>query len=180
MTDIWTEDGIAEAMRLKNVEGLTFAAIAERFNVTRNVIAGVIFREVNRDDIRVNIWTTERVEKLRQMYEDQRSYFVISQAIGVSESSVRRKARILGLPSRTQDSSVRFRWIGGKPSRNVRTPPRAFAVVLAPDTTPVPLMERTGCCYPTTEHSPHLFCNAEVSKSSYCDFHQRVMYGRPE
>jgi hypothetical protein len=52
-------------------------------------------------------------------------------------------------------------------------------VVTAPESIPVPLMERTGCCYPTTPEGPHLFCNAPTSGTTdYCEFHRRVMYPR--
>jgi len=48
---------------------------------------------------------------------------------------------------------------------------QAYAV---PGSTPVPLEKRTGCAWPVTERSPHLFCNEAIPdghKLPYCADH---------
>lgn len=46
-----------------------------------------------------------------------------------------------------------------------------------PNTNPVSLSERTGCCWPIEHGSTHLFCNASVnprSRNRWCDGHYRM------
>jgi hypothetical protein len=43
-----------------------------------------------------------------------------------------------------------------------------------PGTTPVSLEHRTGCAWPVTRASPHLFCNEPKVRGSYCQHHHSI------
>lgn len=56
------------------------------------------------------------------------------------------------------------------------TPPQPRRHVNHPPMTPVTLWERTGCCFPTNEGGPYLFCdNPQRHPTSYCEFHGNLM-----
>lgn len=56
------------------------------------------------------------------------------------------------------------------------TPPQPRKHIEHPPMAPVTLWERTGCCFPTNDGSPFLFCNNELHFStSYCLFHGNLM-----
>lgn len=140
-------------------------------------------------------WTMEQLDTLRRMWVEGASYTEIAIAVGKSRNSIAGKSHRLGLPKRDMEhfrrksaESARKRW--GEPREKPkpkhfslkrcqpkeRKPPMMLRVVSAPDSKPVPLIERTGCCYPTSEEKPHLFCNEPVNSGEYCEFHYRVMY----
>ena len=138
------------------------------------------------------IWKPEDDDKLAHLRDEGLSYSEIGQHFGVSRNAISGRVNRLKLKPRTNEHSANMRWHGsGKPERKPKskpmplkpftyrkgivTPPRFFAILDAPNAVPVPLMERTGCCYPVTEHKPHLFCNAETD-GSYCEFHRSLMY----
>lgn len=137
------------------------------------------------------IWTEEQDTTLRTMRDDGASYDEIGSVLGVTRNAVSGRVNRLKLVPRPQDYAGKaakrwqvtnrpakakplhlkpMNWRKGKP-----TPPMFFAVHEAPKAVPVPLIDRTGCCYPVTEHGPHLFCN-EATDGSYCKFHRSVMY----
>lgn len=145
-------------------------------------------------------WTMEQLDTLRSMYAAGCTYLQIGVALNRSRGSIAGKAERLGLPKRGPAHIARVaaqnahkRWAEtprlpkskSKPTNysiksnpRERKPPMFLRVVSVPDSKPVPLMDRTGCCYPTTGEKPHLFCNEPTAKGDYCEFHFRIMYPR--
>ena len=138
------------------------------------------------------IWTETEDARLISMRDDGASYAEIGSVLGVTRNAVSGRVNRLKLVPRPQDYAGKaakrwqntprpakakpmhlkpMNWRKGKP-----TPPKFFAVYEAPKAVPVDLIERTGCCYPVTEHKPHKFCNAETESGDYCKFHRAVMY----
>lgn len=125
------------------------------------------------------------------------SFRDIASALGKSRNAIIGKCHRLQLPKRGNEhqrimaqKAAKARW-GDAPrpqkpkhfslkraSPKERKPPMFLRVVSVPDSKPVPLMERTGCCYPTTGEKPHLYCNEPISKGEYCGTHYRVIYTR--
>lgn len=142
-------------------------------------------------------WTADAIDTLRQMWAEGASFSEIGNRIRKTRCAVAGKVRRLKLPSRGHEhfrqqaaKAARRRWdaipreqkpkfFRLTPTRpKERKPPMLLRVVSVPDSIPVPLMERTGCCYPTTIDGPHLFCNVPTAKGDYCEFHHKVMYPR--
>lgn len=139
-------------------------------------------------------WTMEQIDALRAMWAAGKTCEQIGMALHRSRSCIAGKVRRLNLERRTPAHSAQIRWAntprapkqktGGfrltdRTKPHHRKAPSFVFVIPAPDSAPVPIIERTGCGYPTTEHSPHLFCNAAVEgHSSYCEFHHRIVYVR--
>ncbi len=127
-------------------------------------------------------WTMEQLDTLRSMWAEGRTAREIGAVLKRTRNSILGKAHRLGLPKhqgantpRKPDTRVgRVRTFPKQ--RNKRLPPMHFKVIAVPDTVSVTLNERTGCCYPTTNESPHLFCNAPKSTGDYCEFHYQLMY----
>lgn len=139
-------------------------------------------------------WTIEQIDALRAMWAAGKTCEQIGMALHRSRSMIAGKVRRLNLERRTPAHSANIRWAntprapkqktGGfrltdRTKPHHRRAPSKLAVLEAPGSVPVPLTERTGCCYPTSEESPHLFCNAAVEgERSYCEFHHRIVYVR--
>ena len=138
------------------------------------------------------IWTQAQDDILVTMRDAGETYGVIAHKLGVTRNAISGRVNRLKLKPRDQSFSANVRWHGeGKPEKpakpkkaplkpitwrkGVVTGPKFFAIVEAPNTVPVGIMERTGCCYPVTERGPHKFCNAET-EGTYCKFHRSVMY----
>jgi len=129
-------------------------------------------------------WTPDEDVALRALHAEGKSFTEIAHIMGRSKNSLIGRAyrlnlpkRIPGAPRRYQDRSQRVRLPKPVSTRTERKPPMFLRVVTAPESKPVPLMERTGCCYPTTNEGPFLFCNAPPSgHTDYCEFHRRLMY----
>lgn len=137
-------------------------------------------------------WTIEAIDALKALHAEGKTRSEIGAALGVSRSAVSGKIDRLNLPKRGLDHTrkvaamnARKRWdatlrlprSATAPRKNSeRKVPMLLRVVIAPESRPVPLMERTGCCYPTTVDGPHLFCDLTTEAGAYCEFHQRVMY----
>ena len=134
-------------------------------------------------------------DTVRRMWAEGASLSEIGAVLGRTRSSVAGRVRRLGLPKKGAShnrhaasvKAAQARW--GEPrikkpfsfkqaKPKERKPPMLLRVVSVPDSKPVPLQERTGCCYPTTTESPHLFCNERTEGGSYCNFHRAVMYPR--
>lgn len=141
-------------------------------------------------------WTMEQIDTVRRMWADGATLSQIGAAVNRSRSAVAGKVDRLELPKKTAAAIAALnahnaakRWEGRphKPSKpftfkkahpKERKPPMFLRVVSVPDSKPVPLGERTGCCYPTTGEKPHLFCNEPLAHGDYCETHYWVMYPR--
>ena len=135
-------------------------------------------------------WTAEEDAILRALYDEGKSYSQIGKALNRTKCGCISRGRKLKLPprpdlhaKRMSERTTRLRARAANPygySRPKRTrerkPPMIMRVVPAPDSIPVPLVDRTGCAYPTTHNGPHLFCNAPTGGNPYCSFHHNVMF----
>jgi hypothetical protein len=140
-------------------------------------------------------WTMVHIDTLRSMWAEGATFSEIGLALSRSRSCIAGKVRRLGLPKRGAAHVARVcrqnaekRWAEPRPPKapkpfslkrttpKERKPPMFLRVVSVPESKPVPLMERTGCCYPTTPEGPHLFCNEPAGRGDYCEFHFRIMY----
>ena len=132
-----------------------------------------------------SFWTADRIDTLRTLHAQNMTFDEIGAKLGTTRLAVNRKANRLGLSKRMAGFAAEYRWrFNEKPKpivspfdrRTTPKPPQHYGVVLAPGSLPVPLIERTGCCYPTTDGKPFMFCNAATSRGDYCDFHRRRMF----
>jgi hypothetical protein len=126
-------------------------------------------------------WSPEQNETLRTLYLQGLSFSEIGRAMGRTKNSCKGRACRLKFPPRSNPKLEQIRATKAQARRQStkRRPPMHLSVVTAPDSVPVGIMERTGCCYPTTKEGPHLFCNAATSgNTDYCEFHLQVMYPR--
>lgn len=142
-------------------------------------------------------FTPDEDETLYKLFADGKSFSEIGKAMGRTKNSVISRSRKLKLGSRgdlhtqrmaSRSAKMRKYNAAPKPKQKhfslkrttprERKPPMFLRVVTAPDSKPVPLVDRTGCCYPTTPHGPHLFCNEPTQGRDYCEFHHSVMYKR--
>ena len=134
-------------------------------------------------------WTMEALDRLRVMHAEGKTFLEIAAALNTTRCSVAGKAHRLKLPHRSQSFSAQKRWATAEPksktskpflftNKRERKPPMLLRIVTVPDAVPVSLIERTGCCYPTTTEKPHLFCNAPKGDHTgdYCEVHFRTMY----
>lgn len=130
----------------------------------------------------INSWTMEQLDTLRKMWAEGRTAREIGAVLKRNRNSILGKAHRLGLPKHDgantpRKPDVRVGRVRTFPKqKHKRLPPMHLQIVTAPDTVPVPLNDRTGCCYPTTAEGPHLFCNAPKSTGDYCEFHYQLMY----
>lgn len=142
-------------------------------------------------------WTPDEDDMLRNLFAEGKSYSQIGAAVGRTKNAAISRSRKLKLGSRgdlhtqrmaSRSAKMRKYNAPAKPKQKhfslkrttprERKPPMFLRVVPAPDSKPVPLVDRTGCCYPTTPHGPHLFCNEPTQGRDYCEFHHNVMYKR--
>lgn len=145
----------------------------------------------------MNEWTADKIDTLRQMWANGATFSQIGMALHRSRSAIAGKVRRLKLPKRgadhlravnAQNAAKRWENTAHKPksrhfslkrtSPKERKPPMHLRVVSVPESKPVPLMERTGCCFPTTSDRPHLFCDLPLGRGAYCQTHYKVMYPR--
>lgn len=132
-------------------------------------------------------WTPDMDAALRHHYEAGKTFAEIGPLLDKTRSAIAARVHRLGLPKRGAAFSANKRWqrddrpareVRGRPSlKGVRQKPMRIECKEAPGSVPVVLWERSGCCYPTNEGGPYLFCNEPVqAKASYCEFHRRRMF----
>lgn len=139
-------------------------------------------------------WSMQQIDTLRRMWVEGASFSKIGIAVGKSKNAVAGKSHRLGLLKRGVEhlrrkaaENARERWGDRSKPKNKsfsfkrtsskeRKPPMFLRVVSVPGSRPVSLVERTGCCYPTSSDKPHLFCNQPKDRGDYCEFHFIVMY----
>lgn len=142
-------------------------------------------------------WTSVEDETLRALYDQFKSFSQIGKILNRTKGSCISRSRRLRFPPRpelhvkrqtertTAARHARLERAKNRTERRVaakkgeRLPPMLQRVFVAPDSVPVDLIARTGCCYAVTTESPHRFCNApKGSGSDYCEFHHGIMYRR--
>lgn len=150
------------------------------------------------------IWTEDRIQQLRDMKAVGLSAAKIAVCLGqdFSRNSVIGKAHRLGIGGkekmvleqpREKHRPVRAPHVNkitlppiSKPDPKYRwgfTPRREPVVSIpAPVTEHVTLEHRTGCCWPTNDGKPFLYCNAPTKlngdQSGYCPHHEQRMYSQ--
>lgn len=139
-----------------------------------------------------SVWSNPKsIDTLRTMWPTNASLAEIAAAIGTTRKAITGKRQRLGLPPRDPNINAKVganaRWIKERDAGNpvnkwlpkVTQPWRykrlAGAELLAPDSNPVPLEYRMGCCFPINDGGPFLFCNAPTS-ADYCEFHKTMMF----
>lgn len=186
---IWTDEQDT-TLRTMRDEGRSYADIGKALGVTRNAISGRVNRlklEARTAEYSAQMrwhghadakaWTPEEDDTLARLRAENMLDADIASRLGRSLRSIKGRVARLGL--RPKKAYRRPAMSLPKPftyRKGVVTEPRFFAVVEAPDSVPVGLMSRTGCCYPVTESKPHLFCNAKKERGDYCEFHRAIMY----
>lgn len=144
-------------------------------------------------------WSAADTQRLRTLWAEKLSCSEIAHELGprFTKNSVIGKAQRLKLPQRvpgrsirSYDNSRRAMKAALRPQKRKLKPFQRFydvsprvrypqAPVDAPTGPGVTLEKRTGCCFPTNDGRPFLFCDAPgkaYGESVYCDFHINAMY----
>jgi hypothetical protein len=123
-----------------------------------------------------NFWFTEKEGEFAKLWNDGVVIDVIAKYFGVSNRAVSSKRVRMGLLPRLDRGQKKAAVTVHKPY--VAPKPK----VIKPIMVPVPLLERTGCCFPVDRaNGRHLFCNnigELVRHSIYCDYHKQEMIRR--
>lgn len=98
---IWTDEEKVKVLDLFNNKKLSYSEIAERFNVSRSAVSGVIQRAKQADDTRMNIrrmpaerkpariWSQQEIDLvLKFHFENKMSYKDISARTGLSTTAI--------------------------------------------------------------------------------------------
>ena len=120
-----------------------------------------------------NVWTDERLEKLKELWKQGLSISQIGEALGVSRNAIAGKAHRMGLPKR--------------PSPISRAKTEKPKVVMPEVTENLPLRlelrqlewSRSKCCWPTGDPKKNgfVFCgDAIVPGKPYCLTHCQEAY----
>jgi len=130
-------------------------------------------------------WTDDRVKELSILWAEGFTARQIEARLGApSRNAVLGKAHRLGLPARPKPEPKKpkpkgkniYFGTGFHRRPKLATPPSMpKPVPLPPVVKPVPLHERTGCCFPVNNGKPYLFCNEPTEAHSYCAYHWRRM-----
>ena len=115
-----------------------------------------------------NVWTDERIEKLKELWAQGLSISQIGEALGVSRNAIAGKAHRMGLPKRPSPIS---RPKAVMPEVNENLPLRLELRQLE--------WSRSKCCWPTGDPKKNgfVFCgNAIVPGKPYCLTHCQEAY----
>lgn len=122
-----------------------------------------------------NVWTDERLEKLKILWEEGLSISQIGEALGVSRNSIAGKAHRMGLPKRpspiakTKSSTVKP--VAAEPEPDREMPLRLELRKLE--------WSRSKCCWPTGDpkFNGFSFCGAPIVPGKpYCLKHCQEAY----
>lgn len=120
-------------------------------------------------------WSDQEVETLETMWAENSSVQAIAIAVGRTVKAVKNKSAHLGLKPRNLPRHATV-----ARQKPVYSAPRP--VVCEVTCSPVTLERRTGCCFPTNNGGPYLFCNnagkvqSRSGESIYCDGHWQFMH----
>jgi hypothetical protein len=119
-------------------------------------------------------WNKERKDNLLVLLESGKSRSEAGTALGVSRNAVTSvvdRMRLAGVTVKCNPAGSR---VGGHMKS---TAPRLPRHTEHPPMTPVGLLDRTGCAFPTNNGGPYLFCNNHIhGQSPYCEFHGNLMF----
>lgn len=159
-------------------------------NATRPEIAAHLGRSLNSVNARSKrldllpkvLWSKEREERLAQLWADHVQDHVIAEMFGLTRSAIKNKVQRLKLPPRHMvrqpQLQKRATWRSYGHRGQVRLPSKPVPMpttVPEPVTTPVGLLDRTGCAWPVNDGGPFLFCN-HPTEGTYCEHHHQRMY----
>ena len=186
---IWTEEQDQTLIALRS-DGYSAAEIGAKIGFSRNAVLGRVYRlnlppldpnyrRTERKAIvstspNVRPWSVDEDDLLAQLRADGISNYAIAAKLGRAIRTVAKRVTELKLHRKKQAIQDRH-YMLGPPRSKTPTPPKFFVSQVAPGSSPVPLIYRTGCCYPVTDEKPHKFCN-EPADGSYCEFHRSIMY----
>lgn len=143
---------------------------------------------------RPEIWTPERVEQLKRLHAEGRSYSEMARALGegISREAATGKARRLGLPERSATFHKETSIINSRPARPARPSPgpgpsgsikppriaREDAWKPLPGDTHKPWTERrfTECKWPLDIGPETFSCCRPVERAGYCAAHVRMAF----
>ena len=146
-----------------------------------------------------DVWTSERIDTLRQLVDKGDSFSLIAVKLGggISRNAAIGKAHRLKMPRRKpikqpveaviKPGPIRSR-APSKPSLRPSNPnlklfvPKAIPTK-APESENVTIIDVTGCKFSTGQNKggEYVFCNAPVDdKSSYCPFHHALVTRKPK
>lgn len=177
----WTPVQEAELCNLWNA-GTSRVDIARIMGKTVNAVKARARKLKLRSDNAFLPWIPYDEKRLAEMWAAGVSTRQIAVTIGLSANAIKAKVKRLGLaprrhPPRTRVAqrpswkSYGHRGQSRPPSKPVPMP----TTVPEPVTTPVGLLDRTGCAWPVNDGGPFLFCN-HPTEGTYCEHHRQRMY----
>ena len=142
--------------------GASYGQAAEILCTTRVAVAGIVYRARTKDDV-----IKRHIERKPTMKPAARN----GPSKGGQTSALQQKAR----EARKHAGLTAFVSLDA-PIDADPTPLKSNAWLPLPDTTPVPLAERTGCAWPcTAPDGSTLFCNAPTEhERSWCPAHHAL------
>ena len=153
----WTQDRVQQLHALRK-DGKLYRDIAQLLGTTIGSVIGRVRTERKNPSAQCKfIWSKDKVEKLTKLRAEGLDLNSIAQALDTPGQAVWHKAR------REKIGASRFVRLAPRPIRDAGP---------LPGTTPVTLLNRTGCAWPINDGGPYLFCNAtKRGTSPYCPHH---------
>jgi hypothetical protein len=176
----WSSDQI-NTLRTMWADNATSYEIGLKVGKSRSAVSGKISRlELQKKGaplVRSSFWNLCRETKFKKMWIDGISIDEIAAYFNITKSSIAHKRGRLKLIPRNRGGKNKSVTTVHNPYVAPKPKPTAKPVMV-----PVPLLERTGCCFPVDrKDGRHLFCNnigELVRHSIYCDYHKQEMIRR--
>lgn len=140
--------------------------------------------------MKATVWTPERVETLKALWDERYSAAEIARAIGcgLTRCAVLGKVHRLDLPTHAapprpyRTTAPTSMPAGGKPAQ--RTKAKAAPEIPSPGAPPLNIafldLKPSQCRYPTSDALPYLFCGqVKQPGSSYCAHHHALTHTEP-
>lgn len=199
---IWDDPKNVTRLIEMQAEGLKYRAIGDELGVSKNAIVGKLHGlgiykvrkgpSSHKTTLGPQSWSIEHVALLKSMWRVAGPLIDIAKSLGRSTDQIWSKAYKIGLGPRPKFITlVKIAVVRPKPKAKPlpKTPalkvadrPRLIAIEPAAiHCVPVTLENRTGCCYPTNNGGPFLFCNnagTTDGDSIHCDPHWALTHER--
>lgn len=185
---IWTPENLILLTEMWKA-GKSAREIGARLGYSHNAVLGRKHRLGLSQRGNSTPWMPDEDATLIDLRRINRSYSQIGAAIGRTKNSVISRANRLRTEGRLEWTAeiVHTPKAYQMPSRltvarsihprkaNVAGPRKRHELPPCPSgTVPVDLLACTGCKWPVTAVSPHLFCNAPRCSFRYCDYHENL------
>ena len=164
----WAPERIAEVKAMRD-GGMTGGDIARSLGLSRGIINNLLRRQNNPAVKLAQLWMPQEDITLRQMYYAGHPLSEIADRLGRTTKGVDHRLGALGVERRARPKTVRKTLVYAKVTAIALPPSR-----IVPGSTPVTLIERTGCCWPVGHDGLTLFCN-EATDNTYCEHHRAIM-----